>query len=778
VNKPWRKFRLPKFSDAYDKIKHRYFYRLVWFGLLSACIPVILAGTVYYQFMYKNVLNQTKETTRHSLSLIMERMENILTDIEQNSLQLALNPAITQSLDDTSFVSNYDLQRLVYDELVRQKSRNRFIADIVYYRSSNSDLVSIDYGYAKQSNYKGIVDLTNTAVASSSSRAKWVYLPEAKKLGYLTFIRRLPFAQDERNQGAIMIHMYTDSLRIYLEDGDSLKSRKSIFVLNPAQNVMFHSGSMTEADFRQDNRIFDSIIHSGQATDLFFVKKQDGSELLLSYMRNAEGWTYVVLIPKEEINKQISWIRSMIILAVICLSGMSILLTYQNSKRIYSPIQALINHGQRLSRGRVFGQTTNDIHFIQECLNYLSEESERVNSYLEKMAPTIRERFFFNLLKNQNMSRIEVQEAAKELNIRVGSSYTTLVVDIENIYKEKRFFSNDVQIFSFIITNVMEELLRENVNLEGYVLNFHDAQGVAVIMSRDLTYTELINEMKIYADQICQALETYIKFKASVGVGRVYSHITDVAVSYQEALHALSYRMFLDTGHVLYIEDMEMAVSETSTIYPKQDEDAIINALNTRNDEDAKKALISFSNEVKRSHSFIFIYQSFQMLFTSIIYSIQRQGGSIFELLNNDLFNQLAARKTSNELVDWFIDVCFPLYKQQIDQNINDKGKREIERICDYINDNIDSDVSLSYCSEMVELSPSYVSQLFRKFVGKSYMEYIVQCKIDKSKELLLDTEYNLSKIAFMVGYSERNLSRVFQKVTGLTPGQFRSNHR
>lgn len=779
-----RRIKLRKLLDACNnvynnKIKYRYFYKLVWFGILSTCIPVILAGTVYYQFMYKNLSNQVKESTKHSLSIIMERMENILLDIERDSLQLALNPAITQAMDDVNFDRNPELQRLVYDELERHKSSNRFIADIVFYRMTNSDLVSIDYGYAKQSLYKGIVDLKNAIVTKKSPIAKWTYLPEAKRKGYITFIRNLPMGQYGKSEGMILIHMYTDSVGIYLEDGGDLDiSKKSIFVLNPTHEVMFQSGSMTEDDLRQDNRIINNIIQSDKVTELFFFKKHDGSEMLLSYIRNTKDWTYIVLIPKEEINKQISWIRSAVIFAVILLVGMSMLLTYQSSKRIYSPIQALINHGQRLSNGRNFGKTTSEIHFVQECLNYLSEESERVNSYLDKMEPTIRERFFFNLLRNQNMSRTEVQNQAKELNISLDSSYCTIVVDIENIHKEKRFFSSDVPIFSFIITNVMEELLRETVNLEGYVFNFHDGQGVAVIMGRDLTDSELISEIKIYADQICHALETYIKFKASVGVGRVYTHITDVAVSYQEALLALRYRMFLDTGQVLYIEDMEMIESTTITLYPKENEHSIINALNNRNDEDARKALISFNNEVRSSRSFVFIHQSYQMLFTSIIYSIQRQGGSTFEILNNDLFNQLAARKTSNEMVDWFIDVCFPLYKQQMDQNLNEKGKSEIEKICTYIIDNIGSDVSLSYCSEMVGLSPSYVSQLFRKFVGKSYMEYVVQCKIDKSQELLLDTEYSLGKIAQMIGYSERNLNRVFQKYTGLTPGQFRRNHR
>lgn len=774
----WRKLRIRRFFNAKD-IKSPYFYKLIWFGLLPACIPVILAGTVYYQIMYKNMLDQTKENTKHSLTLAMERMENILTGIEQESLQLALSPTITQSMEDMSFERNYELQRLVYDELARRKSSNKFIADIVYYRNFNSDLVSIEYGYAKESLYKSSMDINSITAAGTSLSAQWMFLPEAKKLGYLTFTRRLPLGQNEKRQGVIAIHMYTANLQIYLADADYLnKSNKSIFILNSTGDVMFRSGSMSEDDIQQENKLLGTIIHSDKLTDLFFGKKQDGSDLLLSYVKNPVGWTYIVSIPKADIDKQLSWIRLLTAFSVLFLIGISIALTYFSSKRIYSPIQNLINQGRSLSKGRVSGQNPNEIHYIQECLNYLSKESERLNSYLNKMEPTLRERFFFNLLKNGDKGRIEVQETAKELNISVDSSYITLVVDIENIYKETRFFSKDVPIVSFIITNVMDELLRENASLEGYILNFHDGQGVAVIMSRDLTYSELIAETQIFARQICQALGTYLKFKVSVGVGRLYSHITDVTVSYQEALLALRYRMYIETKQVLYIEDMEMEVSKTVTLYPKKDEDAIISALNNRNDDEAKKALISFNIEVRKSHSYMFIYQSYQMLFTSIIYSIERQGGSIFDILNNDIFNQLAERKTSNEMVDWFIEVCFPLYKQQTEQYMNERGKNEIIRICSYIKDNIDSDVSLSYCSEMVGLSPSYVSQLFRKFVGKSYVEYIGLCKIEKSKELLLDTEYSLSKIASMIGYSERNLNRVFQKQTGLTPGQFRSNNR
>lgn len=70
----------------------------------------------------------------------------------------------------------------------------------------------------------------------------------------------------------------------------------------------------------------------------------------------------------------------------------------------------------------------------------------------------------------------------------------------------------------------------------------------------------------------------------------------------------------------------------------------------------------------------------------------------------------------------------------------------------------------------------SQLSKLFSETEGITIEQYIIRQKIEKTKELLVYNEMNLSEIADKLGYSSvAHLSTQFKKVTGLTPSGFKA---
>ena len=104
-----------------------------------------------------------------------------------------------------------------------------------------------------------------------------------------------------------------------------------------------------------------------------------------------------------------------------------------------------------------------------------------------------------------------------------------------------------------------------------------------------------------------------------------------------------------------------------------------------------------------------------------------------------------------------------------IEDKIN-KVKRFIER-------NYDKNISLKAASEVVCLSPKYLSRIFKENTGMGFNEYKLRNKIEKAKKLLKNTGYNINQIAFKLGYlNPESFLRIFKKFTGLTPTEFRKN--
>lgn len=82
---------------------------------------------------------------------------------------------------------------------------------------------------------------------------------------------------------------------------------------------------------------------------------------------------------------------------------------------------------------------------------------------------------------------------------------------------------------------------------------------------------------------------------------------------------------------------------------------------------------------------------------------------------------------------------------------------------------------SVKYFAERCFLSPNYFGDLVKKETGKSAIEYIHFMVINKVKDLLLGSDKTVSEIAYEVGFQyPHHLSRMFKKITGLTPNEYR----
>ena len=109
---------------------------------------------------------------------------------------------------------------------------------------------------------------------------------------------------------------------------------------------------------------------------------------------------------------------------------------------------------------------------------------------------------------------------------------------------------------------------------------------------------------------------------------------------------------------------------------------------------------------------------------------------------------------------------------------INPGESVNISKIKDVINRNLEKEITLNFISNTLNLHPNYISQLFKQKTTIKLSDYIMQQRIDKSKELLTQTNLKIYDIAILVGYGNpKHFSVVFKKVVGKTPNQYRQGN-
>lgn len=100
---------------------------------------------------------------------------------------------------------------------------------------------------------------------------------------------------------------------------------------------------------------------------------------------------------------------------------------------------------------------------------------------------------------------------------------------------------------------------------------------------------------------------------------------------------------------------------------------------------------------------------------------------------------------------------------------------KSITLCIDYIYSHINSRVTIEELAEYVNLSPSYLSRLFKKELGVSVSEYIIKRKVEKAQNLLRYSDSSIIDIANYLSFSSQShFIQVFKNTVGLTPKKYR----
>lgn len=103
------------------------------------------------------------------------------------------------------------------------------------------------------------------------------------------------------------------------------------------------------------------------------------------------------------------------------------------------------------------------------------------------------------------------------------------------------------------------------------------------------------------------------------------------------------------------------------------------------------------------------------------------------------------------------------------------KITRECRFIEQYLDEHFAEDITLQTLSDLTYLNKYYLVHAFKSYKGTSPINYLIEKRIAKSKYLLETTNYPVSKIAALAGFSSQSyFSQIFKKETGITPNAYR----
>ncbi|RLQ91234.1 response regulator [Planomicrobium sp. Y74] len=252
-----------------------------------------------------------------------------------------------------------------------------------------------------------------------------------------------------------------------------------------------------------------------------------------------------------------------------------------------------------------------------------------------------------------------------------------------------------------------------------------------------------------------------------IGIGTVCQSLNDIRTSYQKSLVAML-DIKVPSRYRFYSEELE-PIKEDMPAFIKQQEKRLADFVRLGEWEAVEALVLDLIRQLEHTGEKVLRTQQrsleFLWLTTRIMEEIGIEAEAPFYSVPAKDHRQLISETL--ELIQELKKVYMTHYSRlEVDK---------IHRIKQFITDHSHEDISLDALARQVDLSPIYISKMFKEKLGINYIDFLTECRIEKAKKLLANPEKSLKAIALEVGYHEPNyFSKVFRKMNDLSPSEYR----
>lgn len=100
-----------------------------------------------------------------------------------------------------------------------------------------------------------------------------------------------------------------------------------------------------------------------------------------------------------------------------------------------------------------------------------------------------------------------------------------------------------------------------------------------------------------------------------------------------------------------------------------------------------------------------------------------------------------------------------------------------LRRVTEFVQANIDGDLTLGEMAESVEMSVAYFAHMFRKSTGQSPHQFVLHSRVERAKALLRSRKFRVLDVAVACGFkTQQHFARVFRRICGVSPMGYRND--
>lgn len=494
-------------------------------------------------------------------------------------------------------------------------------------------------------------------------------------------------------------------------------------------------------------------------------------EKYLATCANIDSEFYLLwLIPYENFSGSINHVRNIFLIIGSFVVLLVLLIAFAASNKVYHPIAEMV-------------QTADGEGSLSEKMSKQLADTE-----LYSIAKTYQS--MVQALNHLNM-RKEQEELAAYLSSR--SAEKKLPEWVEETYGKEGVYSRAVCLrisdaMDFNSSNTEEAIAFELETIRNIVEQVFKGLGNILVtpVNREYLAVLLFSGQKIAGSEITERIREVftvtgelLHISMDAGVSNEKEGFGELNLMYQMARAATAYRFIYGLNAIVGEDQMtERALhgNKTAQTLP------LIEALKNGDRNGFTDGYARFAEELK-NYSLQTVRDALidlagQML--SYYHSLNYRFAPLSKADYEGLSQELGAYEYMDDVSEWFFRLADEIF-MTLDRSRQNGREDIVDKVMGYLQESYaDPNISAQLLADRFHITPSYFSRLFHEKCGCAFPDYLAALRIEKAKELLLkDGNQSIQEICEQVGYSNPSyFTTIFKKKFGVTPGQFRRNHR
>ncbi|NRT76993.1 MULTISPECIES: response regulator transcription factor [Clostridium] len=422
----------------------------------------------------------------------------------------------------------------------------------------------------------------------------------------------------------------------------------------------------------------------------------------------------------------------------------------------------------------ILAKTKTDLDNITIKKSEIKKEHKLLNFLKENKDIALRKLIFNDISQDDCYNLIE------NLNLNLnGKLFVLFLIQIDNFFKyieDENFYTNTL---NEIIKNVSETI--EELNI-GECFYSENGEFTAIVrLSPTISEADIINECYYLAQEIRKRISLMHNISLTISVSSTFKKPFKIKKYFDEAFKLSKMKVFLGNDTIIlnntFVKNLDL---DTDTLAKRIN--AINIAIEQNNIENLKSELTHlYDKDIRGFMQFNYLNYINSSLLDLVVRTCNR-----YSIAYEDIFSTsylpieiLSTKETVEEMSGWFIEIFTKIININFNNSFKNKYSKKVADSIDYINKNLfNQSLSLTDIAENINVHKVYLCRIFKEETGENVTQYILKARIDKSKEIILSTNYKLYEISDKLGFnSPQQFSILFKKVTGITPNQFRDSY-